>query len=151
MQDFAMTLVSDRVLNPAELRALSGRTNAGGAVRLGVHAALLLGSGWLVAVADPWTLLPAMLALGVVQVALFAPAHETMHQTAFASRRANAIVGWLCSCPSFLNWHFYTAFHLAHHRHTQIPGQDPELMAPPPASPRDYCLRILGVPFWQLR
>ncbi len=72
-------------------------------------------------------LLPAVFALGLVQVALFAPAHETMHQTAFASRRANAIVGWLTSCPSLLNWHFYTAFHLAHHRHSQISGQDPEL------------------------
>ena len=68
-----------------------------------------------------------MLAFGLVQVALFAPAHEATHQTAFASRRANLIVGWLAACPSLLNLHFYTAFHFAHHRHTQIPGQDPEL------------------------
>ncbi len=130
---------------------LQGRSNLRGGLRLATHGMMLAGAGWLVAASSSWTLLPAMFLLGLVQVALFAPAHETMHQTAFASRRANAIVGWLCSCPSFLNWHFYTAFHLAHHRHTQIPGQDPELMAPPPASPRDYCLRILGVPFWQLR
>ena len=81
-----MTLVSDRVLDPAALRALSGRTNAEGTVRLGVHAVLLSGCGWLVAIAGPWMLLPAMLAFGIVQVALFAPAHETMHQTAFARR-----------------------------------------------------------------
>jgi fatty acid desaturase len=84
-------------------------------------------------------------------VALFAPAHETMHQTAFASRRANAIVGWLTSCPSLLNWHFYTAYHLAHHRHTQMAGLDPEMGIVRPASRRDYVLRVLGVPFWQLR
>src|SRR3984957_6007324 len=147
----SVTTVSGRVLSPTEVRALSGRTNADGAMRLGIHGALLLGTGWLVAIAGPWTLLPAMFALGLVQVALFAPAHETMHQTAFASRRANAIVGWLTSCPSLLNWHFYTAFHLAHHRHTQVPGEDPELMTAPPSSLGGYALRVLGIPFWRLR
>ena len=130
-----MTTLSDRVLSAAELRALQTRSDARGAARLAIHLALLGGTGWLVAIASGWTLLPAVLALGLVQVALFAPAHETMHQTAFASRRANAIVGWLASCPSLLNAQFYTSFHLAHHRHTQIAGQDPELDAPAAARP----------------
>jgi fatty acid desaturase len=146
-----MSALSDRVLSVQELRSLQGRSDLRGGMRLASHTGLLVGAGWLVAAASGWTVLPAVFLLGLVQVALFAPAHETMHQTAFASRRANAIVGWLCSCPSLLNWHFYTAFHLAHHRHTQIPGQDPELLAPSPASPRDYALRILGLPFWRLR
>ncbi|WP_428487074.1 fatty acid desaturase [Rhodopila sp.] len=146
-----MTTLSDRVLSIQELRALQGRSNLRGGVRLGTHAALLAGAGWLVAVSSIWTVLPAVFVLGLVQVALFAPAHETMHQTAFASRRANAIVGWLTSCPSLLNWHFYTAYHLAHHRHTQIPGQDPELMTADPATVGGYMLRILGLPFWRLR
>jgi fatty acid desaturase len=87
-----------------------------------------------------------------VQVALFAPAHETMHQTAFASRRANAIVGWLTSCPSLLNAQFYAAFHLAHHRHTQVPGQDPELDTQQvPTSIAAYVRRVLAIPYWRLR
>ncbi len=143
--------VSDRVLTAAELRALSGRSNRPGALRLALHVALLLATGWLVAIAGPWTVLPAMLAFGIVQVALFAPAHETMHNTAFASRRANAVVGWLASCPSLLNAQFYACFHLAHHRHTQIPGEDPELATLPAADARSYLLRVLGVPFWGLR
>ncbi|HEX3404598.1 MAG TPA: fatty acid desaturase [Acetobacteraceae bacterium] len=148
----SVTTVSGRVLSPTEVRALSGRTNADGAMRLGIHGALLLGTGWLVAIAGPWTLLPAMLALGLVQVALFAPAHETMHQTAFASRRANAIVGWLTSCPSLLNAQFYAAFHLAHHRHTQVPGQDPELDTQQvPTSIAAYVRRVLAIPYWRLR
>ena len=148
----SVTTVSGRVLSPTEVRALSGRTNADGAMHLGIHGALLLGTGWLVAIAGPWTLLPAMLALGLVQVALFAPAHETMHQTAFASRRANAIVGWLTSCPSLLNAQFYAAFHLAHHRHTQVPGQDPELDTQQvPTSIAAYVRRVLAIPYWQLR
>jgi fatty acid desaturase len=112
---------------------------------------LLGGTGWLVAIASGWALLPAMLALGLVQVALFAPAHETMHQTAFASRRANTIVGWLVSCPSLLNAQFYTCFHLAHHRHTQIPGHDPELAEPPVSDLKDYVARIVGAAYWSLR
>ncbi|MBN8871409.1 MAG: fatty acid desaturase [Rhodospirillales bacterium] len=146
-----MATLSDRVLSTSELKALQTRSNLRGTVRLTLHVALLVGTGWLVAIAQGWWLLPAMFALGVVQAALFAPAHETMHQTAFASRRANVVVGWLAACPSLLNWHFYTAYHLAHHRHTQIPGRDPELMAPDPSSLRMYVWRILGVPFWSLR
>ena len=143
--------LSDRVLSIQELRGLQGRSDLRGGVRLAIHVALLVGAGWLVAIASGWTILPAMFALGLVQVALFAPAHETMHQTAFASRRANAIVGWLTSCPSLLNWHFYTAYHLAHHRHTQEPGLDPELGSPPPKSVGGYVLRVLGVPYWTFR
>jgi fatty acid desaturase len=147
----SMSMVPDRVLSPAELRALSGRSNAEGAQRLGIHLALLTGAGWLVAICGPVTLMPAMLVFGVVQVALFAPAHEATHQTAFASRRANLIVGWLAACPSLLNLHFYTSYHFAHHRHTQIPGQDPELDMAPPDDLGGYIRRILGVPYWRLR
>ena len=92
-----------------------------------------------------------MFVLGVIQAALFAPAHETMHQTAFASRRANAIAGWLTSAPSLLNAQFYTAFHLAHHRHTQIPGLDPELLSPEPATVGQYLSRVTGLFYWRFR
>jgi fatty acid desaturase len=146
-----MSGLSDRVLSNQQLRALQGRSNLRGGVRLAIHLALMVAAGCWVAIASGWVVLPAVFVLGCVQVALFAPAHETMHQTAFASRRANAIVGWLASCPSLLNWHFYTAYHLAHHRHTQVPGLDPELAAAPPTSVGGYISRILGVPFWTSR
>ena len=92
-----------------------------------------------------------MLAFGLVQAALFAPTHEAMHQTAFASRRANAVVGWIAACPSLLNLQFYASFHLAHHRNTQIAGLDPELGAAKPTDVRSYFWRIAGAPFWGLR
>jgi fatty acid desaturase len=146
-----MTAPADRVLTHDTLRGLQTRSNPRGAARLIVHLACLTAAAWWVAVASGWMTVAAVIVLGLVQVALFAPAHETMHQTAFASRRANAIVGWLTSAPSLLNAQFYTAFHLAHHRHTQIPGLDPELISPPPSSVGGYVLRILGWPFWRLR
>jgi fatty acid desaturase len=146
-----MTAPVDRVLDHDTLRELQRRSDAQGASRLAIHAVCLIAAGWWVAAATGWLILPAVFVLGLVQVALFAPAHETMHQTAFASRRANAVVGWLSSAPSLLNAQFYTAFHLAHHRHTQIPGLDPELFSPPPQSVGGYVARILGWPYWSLR
>jgi fatty acid desaturase len=146
-----MTAPVDRVLSSDTLRELQRRSDVRGAVRLTIHTVCLIAAGWWVAVATGWLTLPAVFVLGLVQVALFAPAHETMHQTAFASRRANAVVGWLTSAPSLLNAQFYTAFHLAHHRHTQVPGLDPELSSPPPQAIAGYVARILGWQFWSLR
>jgi fatty acid desaturase len=146
-----MSAAPDRVLTPDVLRSLVTRSDRQGWVRLSGHIACLIAAGWWVAIANGLWLWPAMFVLGVVQAALFAPAHETMHKTAFASIRANAIVGWLVSAPSLLNSHFYTAFHLAHHRHTQVPGEDPELMAPAPSTFGEYILRLLGFTFWRLR
>lgn len=146
-----MTAPLERVLTPEALRSLQTRSDLAGALRLGGHVVCLVAAGWWVATAQGLWIWLAMFVLGLVQVALFAPAHETMHKTAFASPRANAIVGWLTSAPSLLNSHFYTAFHLAHHRHTQIPGLDPELLSPPPATVSQYVWRVLGLPFWRLR
>jgi fatty acid desaturase len=125
---------SSRLLPPETLRALTRRSDAQGALRLAIHLALLAGAGALVWRAQGWAIVPAMVLLGIVQVTLFAPLHETMHLTAFASRRVNAVVGWLVSCPSLLNWHFYAALHWDHHRFTQDPARDPELT--PPAARR---------------
>jgi fatty acid desaturase len=146
-----MTAPADRVLSLETLRGLQTRSNVQGALRLAVHVACLVAAGWWVAVASGWWQLLAVFVLGLVQAALFAPAHETMHQTAFPSRRVNQIVQWLTSAPSLLNAQFYTAFHLAHHRHTQIPDLDPELLSPPPGTISGYAARVLGSVYWRLR
>lgn len=144
-------ITTDRVLAQDELRALSVRSNWPGAIRLSVHVLLLGLAGWGVAAAEGWVVWPAMLALGLVQVALFAPAHETMHQTVFTSARANAVVGWLVFLPSVHSSHFYAAFHYIHHRHTNVPGEDPELMLPEPRTWREYAARILGAGYFAAR
>lgn len=140
-----------RLLTGADLRALSQRSDLRGTLQITRHVLLIIGAGWLVAIASPLWLLPAMLLLGILQSSLFAPIHETMHLTAFRSRRANAVVGWLAAAPSLLNWHFYAAFHLAHHRFTQDPLRDPELTPPAPTGMQSYLLRILGINYWRAR
>jgi fatty acid desaturase len=146
-----MSSFNDRVLAQDELRALSVRSNWPGAIRLAVHVTLLGLAGWWVAVAEGWVVWPAMLVLGLVQVALFAPSHETMHQTVFTSSRANAIVGWLTFLPGLQSSHFYAAFHYIHHRHTNVPGEDPELMLPEPKTLAEYVARILGAGYFRAR
>ena len=106
----------------ADMKGFAGRSDAAGYRQLALHVALLLGTGTLVALAPGWWVLPAMLPLGIVQAALFAPFHETSHYTAFANRRVNAVVGWLSGAPALYNWHFYQLYHTAHHRFTQDPG-----------------------------
>ncbi len=140
-----------RLIAGAELKRPSQPSDLIGAARILLHLSLLVMAGSLVLLSPPILLLPAMVVLGLVQVALFAPVHETMHLTAFASRWANRIVGWLAAAPSLLNWHYYAAFHLAHHRHAQDPAKDPELTPPAPTSLRDYILRVSAVNYWRAR
>jgi fatty acid desaturase len=146
-----MNTSTPRVLSGAEVRALSVRSDVQGAIQIGLHLAFIGIAGTLVAFSGPWTVVPAIILLGLSQSTLFAPIHETMHLTAFRSRRANAVVGWLAACPSTLNWHFYTVFHLAHHRFTQDPERDPELSPRPPASLDGYLMRVLAVNYWRAR
>ncbi|TCZ65948.1 fatty acid desaturase [Roseicella aquatilis] len=135
----------------AEMKDLATRSDAEGLRQLAIHLALLLATGALVALAPGWWKAPAMLLLGLVQVALFAPFHETSHYTAFANRQLNAVVGWLSGLPSLYNWHFYQLYHTAHHRFTQDPERDPELATPEPRTLAAYALRVVSIPFWRIR
>ncbi len=147
-----MSAEGRNLLSGEELRLLSEPSDARGLTQLAFHLVLLGASVALVAQSGPLTLLPAMLVLGIAQAALFAPIHETMHMTAFASPWLNRTVGWLSACPSLLNWQFYLYFHLAHHRHTQDPERDPELTAlPTPTNLNAYIWRVLAIPYWHSR
>lgn len=134
---------------PREMMHLATRSDAQGAARTVLHLALILGSAALIAGASGWWVVPAMLLAGIIQAALFAPFHETSHHTAFKSRRANAVVGWLSALPALRNWHHYQQFHLAHHKHTQDPEHDPELMLAPPANFGAYLARMAGLAYWR--
>ena len=134
-----------------EMKAFAGRSDTEGLKRLGVHVALLLLTGTAVALAPGWWVVPAMLALGLVQVALFAPFHETSHYTAFENTKLNTVVGWLSGLPSLYNWHFYQRFHFHHHRFTNQPDRDPELTDPPKHTWDDYLRRMFALTFWLFR
>jgi len=82
---------------------------------------------------------------------MFAPMHECVHKTAFASRRANLVVGWLAGVLSVYNSTFYWYFHSWHHRYTQDPARDPELIFPKARNRFEYLREISAANFWWRR
>lgn len=130
------------------LRALMSRSDARGGTRLAAHGAILLASGTAISgTLGSWWLLPALAVHGAVLVLLFCGLHETVHRTAFRSRRINdavaATLGFLVLVPA----NHFRAFHMDHHRFTQIPGRDPELAIAKPTTIGAYVLVMLGIPF----
>ena len=128
---------------------LSARSDAHGLGQLAHHLAALLATGSAVALArgSLW-LAPALLLHGLVLVFLFAPLHETVHRTAFRSRRLNDAVAFVCGAALMLPPEYFRAFHFAHHRHTQDPERDPELRTAKPGSLGGYLWQVSGLPFW---
>ena len=141
------------LLSGLDMRALSRRSDWRGTAQLAAHAGCMTATGLLVWLAMPswWLLLPAMLLHGVTIVTLFAPMHECVHRTAFASRGANVAVGWVAGVLSFYNSTFYWYFHSWHHRYTQDPARDPELMYPKAESLPAYLREASSLNFWWRR
>ncbi len=136
----------------AALLGLAARSDLSGLGQLGLHLVALLAAGTLVAIArgSPW-LLPAMLPYGILVVFLFAPLHETIHRTAFRSRRLNDAIGLACGAVVLLPPDYFRCFHLTHHRYTQDPARDPELATPKPATVGAYLWQVSGLPYWRER
>src|SRR5215469_11415153 len=134
------------------IRRLSRRSDARGALQLGIHLGLLAATGWLVFASRGHAWLIAALTLhGIVLTFLFCALHESIHRTAFASRALNDAVAWLCGALLMLPSNYFRLFHFAHHRFTQDRARDPELAVPPPATPATYWWRVSGLPYWRER
>ena len=101
-------------LDRETLRRLSRRSNARGALQLFAHLALLCVTGTIVwSARGGWLIVPAVVLHGIALNFLFCPLHETTHWTAFASRRLNAVVGWMCGFLLLLPPQFFRQFHFA--------------------------------------
>jgi len=139
-------------LDGETLRRLSHRSDARGFLQLAIHCLLLAATGFLVwACRSRWWLLPAMVLHGVVLNFVFCALHETVHRTAFASRRINDLIAWIAGAILLLPPEFFRAFHFAHHRFTQDPTRDPELAQPAPLTWSAYVWRASGIPNWTRR
>jgi len=137
-----------RSLNPEDKAQLFGRSNAAGLAHLFVHVSLIVGLAVYVAAGLPgWWL--ALLPLGIAQVFLFALEHEATHKTPFATNWLNELVGRAAGIVILLPFVWFRYFHLAHHKYTNDPARDPELLAGlPPHTKAAYLLHISGVPYW---
>lgn len=135
-------------LSADERARLTGKTDSHGLLRLASHfggivlLAALVGSG-----VPGWPIL--VLPLGILLVFLFTLLHETVHETPFRSSWINRWVSRLCGFLLFLPPQWFRFFHLAHHRHTQDPDNDPELASPKPDTPWRYVVHVSGLPVWK--
>ena len=130
------------------LNELLQRRNLPGFIYLAGHGAATLLTGYLVTLSlGTWWLVPALLVHGTVVVHWFAPFHECSHGTAFRSTWMNRIVGWITGAGLFLVPTYFRYEHLAHHSHTQITGDDPEMI---PMAERlgGYLYYATGVPYF---
>jgi len=140
------------ILPERQVAPLCRRSDARGLAQLAGHLALLAATGGLIYIAgDSGWRWPAMLLHGVVLVGLFAGLHECVHRTAFRRRRLNdltaSVIGWLLFLPAG----FFRRFHFAHHRFTQIPGQDPELATAKPTRLAAYLFYLTAFFYWRDR
>jgi fatty acid desaturase len=119
-------------LSPATLRELSVRSNSRGAAQSLGHYGMIALVGvliWMVSSRHGmlWAL-PLIVAQGYLVAFLFMVVHETAHKTAFRSRGLNLAVGYLSAFIIGLPYEYYRLFHWDHHRYTQDPDKDPELI-----------------------
>jgi fatty acid desaturase len=128
----ALTCRSDR----AGLAHLAGHLGA-----IGLTSAIIMagGPGW-------WLALPVQ---GVLLVFLFTLEHECTHKTPFASGWLNEAVGLACGAVLVLPFTWFRYFHLAHHKWTNLPGQDPELEGKPIRTRADWLWQVSGLPYWR--
>ncbi|HZT89829.1 MAG TPA: fatty acid desaturase [Stellaceae bacterium] len=150
---FAETRTGRDLMGSVDLRVMGQRSDLQGALRFAIHLGCMVATGALVWLSLPyWYLLvPAMLLHGATLVTMFAPMHECTHRTAFATPRLNEIVGWVAGVLSFYNATFYRYFHAWHHRYTQDPVRDPELMFPRASTRLAYLREISTIGFWYRR
>ena len=133
---------------PADLRErMVERSDGPGLRHLAGHLGLVVGVGALIAAGVPgwWLLLPVQ---GVLIIFLFTLEHEATHRTPFRTVWLNDWVGRLCGVLLVLPFEWFRAFHMAHHRWTNLPGKDPELAGPKPETRAAWVWHVSGLPYW---
>jgi fatty acid desaturase len=137
------------LVEPRDLKALSARSDSTGLRHLAGHlTAIGCAMALVLAARHSWAVWPAMAGLGVLEVALFTPLHESTHRTPFRSLWLNRAVGWVAGFVLILPPEGFRLFHMAHHRHTQDRERDPELIGAKPLTRRRYLWLLTGLPYW---
>ncbi|MCV6584073.1 MAG: fatty acid desaturase [Marinibacterium sp.] len=137
-----------QTLPPDTKARLTERSDRHGLRHLALYLlALGVCSAGIVLQVPLWWLL--MLPQGVLIVFLFTLSHECTHQTPFRSRWINQVVGHAIAPLIALPFLWFRYFHLAHHRHTNDPAQDPELLGGGrPETRRDFLIYLSGWRYW---
>jgi fatty acid desaturase len=143
-----------RVVPRDRLRALSRKSDARGWLQAGSFAGALAltTTGLLSAAAFPAAAVVAIfIAHGVLLNCLYAGQHELSHWTAFRTKWLNDRIGELFGFLTLNPFHTDRWAHFAHHRATQDPARDSELIGMAPFTTLTYALNLIGIDFWRRR
>ena len=142
-----------RVVPADVLKRLYMRSDWAGAKQTAAHVALLvLGGAAILATRGTWWVIIPLLAQAVFVNSLFGAMHESVHYGSFKTRRLADVLAFFSGAAILNNAGFYRHYHMAHHRYTQDPARDPELITS--GSPRTWgawLLRVSSIPFLVLR
>ena len=130
------------------LARLTQRSNARGLIQLAAHLLALLLAGIGIHLSEGLMAIPALLIYGCLLTFLFAPLHESIHFTAFKSSWLNNAVAAVSGFLLLLPYKHFRAYHYAHHRHTQDPEKDPELLYRKKLSKANYAYQVSGLNYW---
>ncbi len=135
-------------LPPDRLTELQTTQDRAGLWHLAGHGGVILGLGLWIALGLPiWQL--ALVAQGIAICFLFTLAHEATHKTPFLTPALNEWAGRIAGLMIALPFEWFRYFHLAHHRHTNDPDKDPELLAgAKPATRGEFIVYVTGIPYW---
>lgn len=145
-----MTETKHKLVPPEIIKQLTRRSDFKGLVQLGIHLLLIFSTATMITLSmHSWWLLPALLAQGIVLISVFAPLHETIHFTAFKTRQLNNIVAAVFGFILFLPFQYFRHYHYVHHRYTQNPEKDPELIDKKSVNGVGLLWQISGIPIWR--
>ncbi|MGP1253454.1 MAG: fatty acid desaturase [Kiloniellales bacterium] len=135
----------------SQLQSLSSRRcDRAGLKQIAGHLGLLvLGGGACLAAKGSLWLAPVLLVQGAFLCFLFCPLHEASHRSAFRNRRLNDAVAQGCGALLLIAPTWFRHYHMAHHRWTQDPAQDPELETRKPESLLAWLWHVSGLPLWR--
>ncbi len=138
-----------RDIAPEQRAALQETSDAKGLKHLALYlSALAAFTLWSMSGAPLWWL--AVLPQGILLVFLFTLQHECTHETPFKSPLLSKIAGHAIAFVLFQPFIWFRYFHLAHHRYTNDPENDPELLsgAKPETWPQMIAY-VSGLPTWR--
>ena len=143
--------LNDGILTRVELKALMARSNGPAFRHLGLWVLSLLVTGGLITLTfETWLVWPAMFLHGVILVHHFSLQHECCHYTVFKTRWLNDLFGNICGFIIMLPNRHFRYEHCDHHTHTQVQGDDPELI-PLPKTLAGYFWYLSSIPYWRTK
>jgi fatty acid desaturase len=139
------------MIAPDKLKALSVKSDARGAARVGGYlGALVLSGSALYFAWGSWYAVPAFVVHGILINFLYAGQHEFSHSTVFKTKKLNEIFGRLFGFILIYPRDFDQIQHFAHHRYTQKWEGDGEL-GRDRYTLTSYLLWVLGPTYWYTR